>query len=82
MKCPTCGGRCKFEYGKGYVCGSCGNIYDSTGTSESAADKLNIANRKRIEDYDFDGALSLCRDVLAEDPDSLEANWCAMLAEY
>lgn len=82
MKCPTCGGRCKFEYGKGYVCASCGNIYDSAGTSESAADKLNIANQKRIEDYDFDGALALCRDVLAEDPNSLEANWCAMLAEY
>ncbi len=82
MKCPTCGGRCKFEYGKGYVCGSCGNIYDSAGTSESAADKLNIANQKRIEDYDFEGALALCRDVLAEDANSQEANWCAMLAEY
>lgn len=82
MNCPTCGGRCRFEYGKGYVCSNCGNIYDSTGATESAEDKLNIANKKRIEDYDFEGALELCLEVLEDDPDSLEANWCALLAEY
>ena len=82
MKCPACGGRCDFEFGKGYVCDYCGNVYNGSENSDSVTDKLNYANAKRIEDYDFEGALRLCHEVLEEKPENQEANWCALLAEY
>lgn len=82
MKCPACGGTCNFVYGQGYVCDHCPNVYDGVEISDSIIDKLNSANAKRTEEYDFDGALRICYEVLEEQPDSQEANWCALLAEY
>lgn len=82
MKCPACGGKCNFEYDKGYVCEFCGNVYDGKENSDSITDKLNYANTKRIEEYDFERALELCREVLKESPDNQSANWCALLSEY
>lgn len=82
IKCSACGGKCEFQYGKGYVCDSCGNEYDGVEIEEDIADKLNFANEKRINNYDFEGALQLCREILRKDPDNQGANWCALLAEY
>lgn len=81
MICPTCESRCEFKNGK-YKCSSCRNIYDGFGIDDSIIDKLNFANEKRIQDYDFDGALKKCEEILAEDPKNLGANWCALLAKY
>lgn len=82
IKCPACGGKCEFQYGKGYVCDSCGNEYDGVEIEEDIAEMLNFANEKRINNYDFEGALQLCREILQEDYDNQDANWCALLAEY
>lgn len=81
-KCPKCGENCKFVYGKGYVCEFCDSIYSDAEISDNILDKLNNANAKRIENYDFEGALELCIEVLQEEPDNQEANFCALLAEY
>lgn len=83
MKCPACGGACEFDYEKlQYVCHCCRNVYDGAENSQSVTDKLNIANAKRIEDYDFDGSLRLCDEILQEDPSNLSANLCALMAKY
>lgn len=82
MKCPACGGRCGFEFGKGYVCDHCLNVYSGAEISDTIIDKLNFANEKRRENYDFDGALQLCGEILKEEPNNQEANWSALLAEY
>lgn len=82
IKCPTCGGKCNFDYEKGYVCEFCLNVYSSAENSDSITDKINYANTKRIENYDFEGALELCFEVLRENPKNQIANWEALLAEY
>lgn len=82
MKCPACGGACTYEIGKGYVCNSCMNVYSAEEISDTIIDKLNYANERRSENYDFDGALQLCTEALAEQPYNQEANWGALLAEY
>lgn len=80
--CETCGGICEYKIGKGYVCTSCGNKYPGDEYSDDVIENLNFANQKRSENYDFDGALSLCEEILAKEPKNLEANWCALLAKY
>lgn len=82
MKCPTCGGTCRYEIGQGYVCEACMNIYGAEEISDKIIDKLNYANEKRRDHYDFDGALQLCLEILEEQPNNQEANWGALLAEY
>ena len=82
MICPNCGGEYEFSYEKGYRCRSCGNRGDVTELLENDVETLNLANSKRSEQYDFDGALELCRKVLARSPQNQEANWCALLASF
>ena len=79
-KCPTCGSTCERQ-GTIYKCTGCGNSYSDNNIDSRFLDKLNAANQRRIEDYDFEGALELCKEVLRHDPDNEEANWCALLAE-
>ena len=78
-KCPTCGSTCERQ-GTIYKCRGCGNSYSDNNIDSRFLDKLNAANQRRIEDYDFEGALELCKEVLRHDPDNEEANWCALLA--
>ena len=80
-RCPSCGGDCEFSYEKGYVCRFCGYSLGMDEMGESDAEKLDLASAKRIEDYDFDGSLRLCEEILINSPDSAAANWCALLAE-
>lgn len=83
LKCSNCGGNLQFinnEYG--YICDSCGCHKDVGSVSNDDADIINLANSKRIDDYKFEDALNLCRQLLAKDPKNQEANWCALLAEY
>jgi len=82
MRCACCGGVCHFEYGKGYVCSYCGRTYTGTENADTITDKLNFANAKRIEDYDFEGASKLCNEVLDQESNNQEANFWALLAEY
>lgn len=82
IKCFACGGKCNFKDGKGYVCDHCGNEYNGVEIQDTVIDKLNHANTKRIEDYDFEGALRLCHEVFKDEPNNQEANWCALLAAY
>lgn len=81
-KCSTCGSECEFDLGsREYVCACCGNHY-GVEDADQVNDQLNYANAKRIEEYDFEGALQLCLTLLKKYPDNQEANWCAILAEY
>lgn len=82
IKCPTCGAWCKFEFGKGYVCPSCRNTYNGAEMGDDIIEKLNYATEKRRENYDFDGALDICKKILKKDPNNQEGNWCALLAYY
>lgn len=86
LVCPNCNGRYRYEHSKGWVCDCCGNVVESLGGEQGLSDinieTLNVANGRRMEDYDFDGSLDLCKQILKENPDIEEANWSALLAEY
>lgn len=82
--CPSCGRNItENEFKNGiYKCRACGNEYLGDDVKDDLMSKLNYANEKRIDNYDFEGALELCREVLEENPESQNANWGALLAEY
>ena len=81
-RCPSCGGECDFNYEKGYVCKFCGCTLEADSLDDDESDKLELASAKRIEDYDFDGSLALCKQILDANPESIAANWCALLSEH
>lgn len=81
FQCSICGGNLKYKPAVGYVCEKCRNKYDGPEIKDSFIDKLNFANAKRIEDYDFEGSLRECQLILDQAADNQEANWCALLAE-
>ena len=85
MRCSNCGGEYRYRHGEGWTCDHCGHQVTSFGNDSELNDELSstldVANGLRMEDYDFDGALELCKQILAGHPDNEEANWCALLAE-
>lgn len=81
MVCSICNGIKEYKQGVGWKCNSCGNITVEDEISESIIDKLDKANSFR-ERYFFKEALEACNRVLQENPNSQEANWCGLLAEY
>ena len=82
IKCSVCGGVKEYIQGVGWKCKSCGDhISFDNEISDSVIDKLDKANSFR-ERYFFKESLEVCNQILKEEPDNQEANWCALLAEY
>lgn len=81
INCSICGGKKIYKQGQGWVCQSCKDTTFDDDITESMRDKLDKANSFR-ERYFFDEALNICNEILSENPDSQETNWCALLAEY
>lgn len=81
MVCSICGGKMNYKEGRGWVCQSCGIEILENELSDQIIDKLDKANSFRNR-YFFDEALLECNNILMDEPDNQEANWCALLAEY
>ena len=81
IKCSVCGGIKEYIKGVRWECKFCGDISLDNEISNSVIDKLDKANSFR-ERYFFKESLEVCNQILKEEPDNQEANWCALLAEY
>lgn len=79
--CKFCGGdRSKFVHGVGVFCAYCGRKLGKGELSEFE-EKIQLADEKRNE-YQFEYAAELYREVLQMEPDNQRANFGALLAEY
>ncbi len=83
IACKNCGDNIAVEEGKTYaVCESCG----STMTLPKIADSQTAAHFNRGNEFrrrgDFDKALEIYEQLVAEDDTNAEAHWCCALSRF